>query len=141
MHSCAHAHPSNSSSASGGADDGAALDMDRPISEPKLLEELHSLRAKWREFGTALKMEQSDLDAIEKNAGGAVDRALQLMLTQWLKSDEERTWSQIVDALESQVVSERKLAKEIRDKHCRSYALDSKKDRGSEGMSDQVWRK
>ena len=114
--------------------------MDRPISEPELLEELHSLRAKWREFGTALKMKQYDLNAIEKNAG-AVDRALQLMLTQWLKSDEERTWSQIVDALESQVVSERKLAKEIRDKHCPNYALDSKKDRGSEGMSDQVWRK
>lgn len=100
--------------------------MDRPISdEANLLLELHPVRAKWRDLGIALKMKQADLDAIEKDTTGAVDRALQNMLTQWLRSDEECTWSQIAEALDSAVVSEKKMAKSLRGKYCADYALES----------------
>ena len=96
--------------------------MDRPIcQEADLLVELHPVRAKWRDLGIALKMLQTDLDAIEKDTIGAVDRALQNMLSQWLRTDEACTWQQVVDALDSSVVSERKLAKALREKYCVDY--------------------
>ena len=114
--------------------------MDRPISdESNLLLELHPVRAKWRDLGIALKMKQTDLDAIEKDTTGAVDRALQNMLTQWLKSDEDCTWSQIAEALDSSVVSEKKMAKSLRTKYCADYVLESERttNNGGEG-SGQV---
>ena len=103
--------------------------MDRPISEKDLLVGLHSVRAKWRSFGIALKVEKSDLDAIEKNTGGDVDRALQDMLSQWLRLEEVRTWPLIIEALESSVVADKVLAKELRDKHCPDYVLESEGNR------------
>ena len=108
--------------------------MDRPISdEANLLLELHPVRAKWRDLGIALKMKQADLDAIEKDTSGSVDRALQNMLTQWLKSDEDCTWSQIAEALDSAVVSEKKMAKSLRGKYCADYVLESERTANNGG--------
>ena len=98
--------------------------MDRP-TENDLVEGLHPVRAKWRSLGIALKMTKNDLDAIENTVKGDVERALQDMLGQWLRSDEVRTWQQIIEALQSSVVAQNMLAKTLQDKHCPDYVLES----------------
>ena len=67
--------------------------MDKQILESDLktlLTSLDPVRAKWKALGIALKMTAYDLDAIEANTRGSVERALQEMLAQWLKSESGR---------------------------------------------------
>ena len=92
-----------------------------------LVLKLNPVQAKWRSLGIALKVQHYDLDAIEKNAGNyGVQRMLEDMLNQWMNSEQTRTWPEIVEALCNPTISERGLAKNIRDDHCQDYHLPPK---------------
>ena len=76
-------------------------------------------------------MQTRQLDIIEANASQSresVERMLERMLIEWLKSGETR-WSDLAAALDSgpALVSETVLAKEIRNEHCRDFNLPSEK--------------
>ena len=77
----------------------------------------------------ALGMQTRQLDIIEANASQSresMERMLERMLIEWLKSGETR-WSDLAAALDSgpALVSETVLANEIRNEHCRDFILPS----------------
>ena len=115
--------------------------MDKQILEndlKTLVTSLDPVKAKWKALGIALRMTAYDLDAIEANTRGSVERALLEMLAQWLKSDETRVWPHLIEALDNKSVRERRLAKKIRNEHCRDYVMES--EGGGLGGSDNPER-
>ncbi len=68
----------------------------------------------WYNFGLALKVREPTLRQIRANSRNLeCTDYLREMLSHWLKNSESTTWQDIIDALCSRSVDERKIAKEI----------------------------
>ena len=81
------------------------------------MSELDSAAAKWYNFGLALGVSSSHLDAIKEDYGTVAD-CLREMLNYWLKNADQPTWERVAEALGRRTVSRRRLAQSIRGRHC-----------------------
>ena len=79
--------------------------------------ELFDARSKWYDIGLALKVPVTTLDSIYGQFGNHSDK-LRETLKVWLKTATEPSWQDIVEVLKQCVVSEPKLAGDIKAKHC-----------------------
>ena len=82
----------------------------------------------WRRSGNAT--------TIEMNARGAVERALDEMLSQWLNCAEVRTWPHVIEALDRPNIAQRRLAVQLRNDHCREYVMEFEESNGGRGGSN-----
>ena len=82
-------------------------------------EELLEACAKWYDIGLALKVPVATLDSIRRDDqfGNHSDK-LREALKVWLQTAVEPSWRDVVGALKSRAVGERKLARDIESKHC-----------------------
>ena len=102
-----------------------------------LVVKLHDVRLKWRELGVVQEMKPPDLDAIEMNTRGSVERALDEMLSQWLNSAEVRTWPHVIEALNQPNIAKRRLAVQLRKEHRHEYVMEFEdKSNGGRGGSN-----
>ena len=83
---------------------------------------LFEARTKWYDIGLALKVPVPTLDSIDSQFDNHSDK-LREALKVWLKTVTEPSWQDIVDVLKSPVVSEPKLACDIKAKHCTIAAI------------------
>ena len=60
---------------------------------------LLSISTHWKNIGTLLSIPSSTLDRIERDEQDMHSR-LREMLTQWFKADHQRSWTQLIDAVE-----------------------------------------
>ncbi len=79
-------------------------------------EELFYVRAKWRPIGLKLGLDPGTLDAIEQRQANPHDR-LEAVLLDWLRVTKGATWEQLIDALQSALVREIKLAEKLELKY------------------------
>ena len=88
-----------------------------------IMEELNSVSAKWYDIGLQLGVSVGRLEIIKEYSGS--ERLRETLIT-WLKTyPPPPMWSNIVDALRSNVVSESKLAAELECKYCSTQDLFS----------------
>ena len=78
-------------------------------------------RDKWYDIGIELNLSFKTLNVIEKDCPNDCGRCLTKMLIEWLSSSyPPPTWSDVVDALSSRPVGEKRLAEDIKTKDCTS---------------------
>ena len=100
-------------------------DMSRPELYD-LVDELDCVKKKWYRIGIQLKVPDSKLDEIQDTAKDDLERALRLMIQEWLRQIEpEPTWDGIVKALRRVSVNEQRLAKNLERRFCASSAAGS----------------
>ena len=75
------------------------------------------MRAKWLQLGIELGVKPGTLESIKQKNMQDPNSCLPDLLTEWLKA-EEPTWEKLVEALKSDTVSERNLARRIERDHC-----------------------
>ena len=76
------------------------------------------MRARWRPIGSELDITPGTLDAIEQEYSKPEDR-LYRVLQDWLNKG-LASWRQLVQALWSKQVGDRKLARELEEKFCQT---------------------
>ena len=80
---------------------------------------IFSVRAKWYDIGVELEISHYTLNAIQTECPSNSASCLTKMLIEWLTSvSPPPTWSSLVQALSSEPVREKLLAKEIRERYC-----------------------
>ena len=79
-------------------------------------EELFYVRAKWRPIGLKLGLDPGTLDAIKQGQANPHDR-LEAVLLDWLQVTKGATWEQLINALQSALVREIKLAEKLELKY------------------------
>ena len=86
-----------------------------------MFEELFCARTKWYNIGLQLKMNSSDLDAINLQHRENPDPCFRELLSIWLRREDPKpTWAALASALKSQTVGFQQLSKEVYEKHvCR----------------------
>ena len=84
------------------------------------MNELHEVRADWYDLGVQLRMETSDLDAIELENMKDSKKCLRKMLSLWLtkKTPSPPSWQRVVDALRSRSINRPTLAEIISNNYC-----------------------
>ena len=81
--------------------------------------ELFSVRDKWYDIGLELNIPFQMLNVIEKDNPNNCSSCLRKMLMEWLSSSSpDPSWSGLVEALSSEPVGEKRLAREIHCKYC-----------------------
>ena len=81
--------------------------------------ELFSVRDKWYDIGLELNIPFQTLNVIEKDNPNNCANCLRKMLMEWLSSSSpDPSWSGLVEALSSEPVREKRLAREIHSKYC-----------------------
>ena len=81
--------------------------------------ELFSVREKWYDIGLELNIPFQTLNVIEKDSPNNCANCLRKMLMDWLSSSSpDPSWSGLVEALSSEPVAEKKLARAIQSKYC-----------------------
>ena len=81
--------------------------------------EIFSVRDKWYDIGVELNIPYTTLNVIEKDCPNNCADCLRKMLVAWLSSDSPPpSWSGLVEALSSEPVGEKRLAREICSKYC-----------------------
>ena len=85
-----------------------------------LSRELSPAKDKWHEIGVQLKIELSQLSAIEDMYPYNIDRRLSKMLSFWLdgNTDAPICWESILKCLRAATVNKRGLAEELQQKYC-----------------------
>ena len=91
----------------------------------QLKSELIAISDKWFQIGLRLKVPSSTLNAIRRVNPHDNESCLMKMCQEWVVREEEPSWLDIVQALESRVVSEKRLADVIRMRYCDEPPLDS----------------
>lgn len=76
------------------------------------------LRSKWYDIGIELKMSTYDLDAIKVENPQNTKDCLTEMLKKWLSNANNPTWNNLVQALSSESVGEKKIAENIGKQYC-----------------------
>ena len=74
-------------------------------------------RPNWYNIGLELDISDDDLDAIENDNPQDSSKCLRKMLQHWLRSDLDRTWKSLADALGSNLVQQPALGSEILEKY------------------------
>ena len=77
---------------------------------------LHSLCDKWYKIGVQLEVPISNLNNIARNSLDSLCNTLDY----WMRNNPSPSWSELVDALGTPSVGEKRLAKEIKEKYCSS---------------------
>ena len=96
-------------------------------------------RLDWQDIGIELGLNMTDLDVIEENCRGNVDKCFSKMLTLWLRGvDPHPTWSAMVAALKKPAVGLGELAEQVENKFLRqsssvSETTDSGQATGTTG--------
>ena len=67
-------------------------------------EAIWEARPKWYNIGIRLKLEVSDLDAIDAESGIDLEEKFNRMIKCWLKRSEPCTWTVLYDALKHKTV-------------------------------------
>ena len=70
----------------------------------------------WFTLGIFLKIDFEQLETIEKNYPGNLERCRQKMLSNWIRSG-NATWSILVNVLHSDDINEKAVAEEIAKKY------------------------
>ena len=84
-----------------------------------VLNAIYTVRHKWYCIGLELKIPDHTLDAIKAQCPNNIENCLKEMLKRWLTSiSPPPTWSDLVQALLSAPVEEKRLAKKIREQYC-----------------------
>ena len=91
--------------------------------------ELWNIRAKWHNFGVALKIHPGELEAFHENHkhSNTTEKCLFEVIKKWLhlkKPTPASVWGLLAEALEEQTVGEQHLAETLRKKG--SYTVSSK---------------
>lgn len=79
--------------------------------------ELYSVRSNWYNFGLELKIEDSDLKAIQRKHLDNPDECLREVLSTWLNNSTKHTWTILANALRSKTIGHGALAVEVEKKH------------------------
>lgn len=80
-------------------------------------EALFGVRAKWRDIGIQLNLPLGALDAIKEETSDTKN-CLTSMCVSWLKEiDPCPSWRALIEALESEIIGEKLLAQELRNKY------------------------
>ena len=82
---------------------------------------LHSVCDKWYKIGVQLEVPIANLNNIGRNS---IDPLCDT-LDYWMRNDSSSSWSELVDALGTPSVGEKRLAKEIKEKYCSSEQSSS----------------
>ena len=90
----------------------------RPGDLRAVLDAIYTVRHKWYYIGLELKIPYHTLDPIKAQCPNNIEDCLTEMLKQWLSSTSSPTWSDLVQALSSGPVGEKRLAEEIREQYC-----------------------
>ena len=90
-------------------------------------------RSDWQDIGIELGLKVADLDAIEKNNHGNVEKCFSKMLTLWLRrANPPPTWSAMIEALKEPAVGFEDLAEQVESKFmCQSSKASDTTDSGS----------
>ena len=99
--------------------------VETTLSEDDLFEiqeELYDVRAKWRKIGQGLKVLLSDLDVIDRDKKDSEEK-FESVLSRWLKSGKDCTWSSLCRVLSTRTVGEGALAQKIKEKYISQEAL------------------
>ena len=82
-----------------------------------IVDTVHSLTARWFNFGLALGLSSEALDQIEYNHPRDSLRCLTEVIRTWLRSNPQSSWRGLASALSSPSVNEFALAAEIAQDH------------------------
>ena len=81
--------------------------------------EIFPVRNKWYDIGVELNIPYHSLNVIEKDCPNNCADCLRKMLEHWLtRTSPGPSWSGLVEALSSEPVGEKRLARQIRTKYC-----------------------
>ena len=84
-----------------------------------LVEELHSVKTKWRPIGVQLEVPTSSIKIIGTAHKDDPEQAFTELMDEWLKqTDPEPSWAAIVEALRSRSVGEVRLAESVERNMC-----------------------
>ena len=97
---------------------------------------IYSIHHKWYNIGLELNIHFTALDAIETNHR-LTDKCLTEMLKQWLTRDSPPpSWSCLVEALSSEPVEEKRLARDIQTKYCATQEESVDQAAGNQSAGD-----
>ena len=82
--------------------------------------EIFSINHKWYDVGLELKIVFTTLDNIKANFS-ETGKCLTEMLKHWLKNTSDPSWSGLVEALSSEPVGEKRLARAIHARYCGTH--------------------
>ena len=85
----------------------------------KVLQEVHTVREKWFNIGIQLKLEPKELQRIATDHKNDYSAGLNLTLIQWLETG-DASWETLCEAVQSPIVGECNLGKQLQKKHCRA---------------------
>ena len=77
-------------------------------------EAIWEARPKWYNIGVRLKLEVSDLDAIDAESGIDLEEKFNRMIKSWLKRIEPRTWMVLCEALKHPTVAMPNVADKVK---------------------------
>ena len=103
----------------GGMSEAVAVARLSVLEQPKLkdlVEELFGVKKKWYSIGLQLNVSDDTLDNIDAECKDVHTVTLRRMLQEWRKQ-EETSWAALVNALQSQSVSEFTLAKNLKGRY------------------------
>ncbi len=83
-----------------------------------MYEELYKGRVQWKNIGLKLGLNITTLDSIEINRNYKMEPCCLDMLKEWLTNGTNRSWSALVDAMESPTVNLTNIAAALRKKYC-----------------------
>ena len=87
------------------------------MKRPTQLDLLKNVKTtKWYELGLELKVDEDDLNFIERDCRQDTPGAVKQVLKKWLEQCEEPTWWNVVDALRE--VGEKRKARDLEEKYC-----------------------
>ncbi len=96
------------------ADSGNSLENTVSIEDlNNIFDTIFSIANVWYNFGLALGVRVHTLKRIEVDYFGRCVECLRETLSEWLQNDESTTWQDVIEALCSQTVGQRKIAKKI----------------------------
>ena len=82
-----------------------------------IVDTVHTLTAKWFNFGLALGLSFNALDQIESNHPKDSLRCLTEVIKTWLRNNPQSSWQELASALSSPSVNEFALAAKIAKDH------------------------
>ena len=77
----------------------------------------YEARSNWYNIGLMLRISDDELDSIENDNPKDSSKCFRKMLQHWLKSDLDRTWKSLADALGSNLVQQSSLCSNILEKY------------------------
>ena len=90
------------------------------VNQPNLsdlLTELVTVAPDWYNLGLELDLDWEKLNIIKSDSSQNCKESLCKMLQEWLNNSDDTKWNAVADALESDLISKKNLARKIRCKY------------------------